>query len=78
MSLKKAWITKVTDRIASLTLESNNPDEVCNRIYFNEMLFPNNPSDQHPLRHTINLGMFNLEELEIIKNTIEDYLENNG
>lgn len=73
--LKKAWLTKHTDDLCTLTLESAFPqDEDRKRIHIDDNLFPNNPTPEHPLRHTIIIGMLSREDLINLESAITTYI----
>jgi hypothetical protein len=70
MRLKKVWLTDVANGTYSVTLESNNPQDICNRIVVFENLFPAEPTDKHPLRQTVNLGIFDAVDLRLIRDEL--------
>ena len=69
--LKKVWITKNCERLYSITLESSDPELPINAAC---MKFPNLPTPQHPLRHTTNIGLLNIDDLLDIRNAIDEFL----
>jgi hypothetical protein len=73
MQLKKCWITPCSRASFSLSFESTGT-EVINRIYVKENVFPDKPTPEHPLRHTINFGQFDDNDLLNIADTIYDFL----
>jgi hypothetical protein len=64
--------------LASLSIESANPTSNftgdTRQVVVREMTTPANPTPEHPLRHTINLGLFDDEDLIKIYSTIQQYL----
>jgi hypothetical protein len=78
MHLKKCWITQDSRTSVSLSLESAHPIEEHSRIQTREMVFPDKPSDEHPLRHTIVLSTFDNDDLHEIAETIYHYLAFRG
>jgi len=74
-TFKKCWIATQSRRdIYSITFESENPSDLTKKLSVNEMLFPAKPSLDHPLRHTINLGLFDSDDLIAIRDTIDKFL----
>ena len=71
--IKKAWITPWTDNLSSLTIESENAKEF--KLEVSERTFPVNPTFEHPLRHTINIGLLSYEDMITLYKTIKTYLE---
>jgi len=71
-NVKKSWITH-HDRLYMLSVESANPD-VCspNRVSIDEIRFPNEPSEQHPKRHVVTLGLLSENDLVELHNTLAD------
>lgn len=69
--LKKCWITKNNDNY-SITLESIDPKIP---ISCSDMLFPKEPTEKHPLRHTINIGVLSFEDLVLLKNELQFMIE---
>jgi len=73
--LKKVWLTKHTDDLSTITLESMFPqNEDCKRIHIDSILFPNNPTPKNPLRHTMVIGMLSREDLINLESAITSYL----
>lgn len=69
--IKKAWLNEISRDCFSLSLESANPEIP---IYTNQLTFPDKPTPTHPKRHTINIGVFDKDDLLKIKSIIEEYL----
>lgn len=76
-NLKKIWITPHTDEVFSLTLESSEPGTEYS-INVIERQFPKNPTKEHPLRHTVVLGSFGIEDLKLLRNTLDNSISNYG
>ena len=70
--IRKAWLTQVTDDLCSLTIESAHPTDE-KKLVVNELSFPAVPTPDHPLRHTINLGLISIDDL--LGDAIQDYLD---
>ena len=60
--IKKCWVTFQGD-LCSLTIESSNPEV---GLYAKERTFPANPTPEHPLRHTINIGILDQDDIDIL------------
>ena len=75
MLLRKFWINEISHSLVSLSFESKNPELIENRLSVKETTFPQNPSNEHPLRHVINIGLFNDNELFQIYAIIKKHLE---
>lgn len=73
--LKKVWITEYDGGLASLTVESACAVDKWQRVKYYENVFPELPSKNNPLRHTIVLRLFNDEDLKMIMVTIAKYLQ---
>jgi len=73
--LKKCWITPISDRLTSITFESEEPEREEKRLSSQTSLFPERPSPEDPLRHVIILGLVNREDLEKIRDTITTFLD---
>lgn len=74
-SLKRAWLTPHDAGLAALTVESGHPEIDYKRIRAESRNFPAEPSPEHPLRHTIVLGLFDVDDLLKIRSAIDSYLE---
>lgn len=77
MKLKKVWINDTGRKNYSITFESANPKELWNRILVGENVFPAEPTKEHPLRQTVNLGNFDIEDLRLIQYDISKIISNN-
>jgi hypothetical protein len=71
LTLKKCWLTEAGCSLFSLTLESSDPEKIVQRISVIENSFPKEPSEKHPLRHTINLGLFDIDDLTEVYDAIK-------
>jgi hypothetical protein len=78
MRIKSCWVATHPGSCSTLTIESGNPSEKDYRISAHDLLFPAMPSPEHPLRHTINLGVFDDEDLQRISDVILGYLNSKG
>jgi len=73
--LKKCWITSITERLASITFESDEPEKEEKRLSTQMMIFPERPTPEDPLRHVVNLGLLSRDDLGKIRDTINSYLD---
>lgn len=69
-NIKKVWTTEIGRGLCSLSIESANADLP---ISIHEHTFPANPTPDHPKRHTINLGVFDDEDLQMLRKVLGDY-----
>lgn len=75
-TIKKSWITEgLAEGLYSITLESNKPDLEHERIRVSELSFPKEPSEKHPLRHTVNIGLLTEQDLINLWITIGKHLD---
>lgn len=70
MTIKKVWVTDKDGELYSLSIESSTPELSHTRIKLSEMLFPANPTEKNPLRHTVNVGLFDIYDLQDIYDAI--------
>lgn len=73
--IKKVWITDQESNLVSLSIESANAVERHMRVKSFELVFPEVPSKNNPIRHTIALSLLDEEDLKKIMNTIAKYLK---
>lgn len=71
MNLKKCWITDQGADLVTLSFESEHTDFKKLRVREND--FPDNPTPEHPKRHTISLGMLDSDDLLKIYNVLTAY-----
>lgn len=74
MALKRAWITPQEGNLVSLSFESETVIPEYMRVKVKEVVFPVNPTKEKPLRHTICLKLFTLQDLITLRETIDDYV----
>lgn len=74
MALKMVWLVKKSERFEhySISFESKEPRHV--KLSAHELTFPENPTITRPLRHTISLGIFNIEDIEYIHKELGTFL----
>lgn len=76
--IKKAWITEHDAGLVALSIESANPEADYTRITAVGMLFPAEPSSEHPLRHTVAIALLDEDDLRMIRDVINEYLPWDG
>jgi hypothetical protein len=72
-NLKKAWLTEshILGTGWTLSLESAKVEQEYERLIVSQSNFPDEPSDKHPKRHTVVIGLLDSEDLLKIKQAIE-------
>ena len=75
-NLKKAWLTEshILGTGFTLSLESAKVDPDYEKLIISQSTFPDEPTDKHPKRHTIVIGLFDSDDLLKIKLVIEQTL----
>lgn len=73
-AIKKVWITEHDASLVALTIESNYVKEKHMRVKAFEYEFPEVPSKNNPLRHTVNISLLNEEDLTTILVAIAKHL----
>ena len=73
-TLKKAWITPWERGLVSLSLESLETDPEYRRLDVENRLFPS-PKDPSLRRFTTILRILTVEDLQMIRDAIDAYLE---
>ena len=73
-AIKKVWITEHDVGLVALSMESVHVIEKFRRIHMREMEFPEVPSKNNPLRHTIVVSLLDDEDLKKIMVTIAKHL----
>ena len=68
--IKKVWLHE-SDNNFSLTIESNLNIGV---VHVSALSFPENPTPEHPRRHTTCLGSFDIQDLILIHDAINTEL----
>ncbi len=66
MGLKHIWSTPHGAGLLSISFESANAEEAHQRITIAEGAFPAKPNKKYPLRHTINIGLFDEDDINMI------------
>jgi hypothetical protein len=74
-AIKQAWITDHDANLVALSLESSNVKEKHMRVKAYDMEFPEVPSKNNPLRHTVSISLLDEEDLKKILAAICKYLK---
>lgn len=74
-AIKAVWITEHDTRLCALSIESEHVKEKHMRVKVHQMEFPEVPSKNNPLRHSISLSLLNDDDLIIILKAIAKYLK---
>jgi hypothetical protein len=77
-AIKSIWITKHDGGLVSLSMESEIVKPEYMRLKVEERAFPDIPTKRHPKRHTISVKLLSQEDLEMIVEIIEAYLDQEG
>lgn len=73
--IKKVWVTDQESGLVSLSIESIHVTEKHMRVKSYEHVFPEVPSKNNPLRHTVVLSLFDEEDLKKIMIAIGKHLK---
>lgn len=73
--VKQAWVTDHDTKLVALTMESSYVKEKHRRLKIYELEFPEVPSKNNPLRHTVNVSLLDEEDLKKILIAICKYLK---
>lgn len=68
--IKQAWITEHDVGLVTISLESKHVTERYMRVKVHEHEFPEVPSKNNPLRHTVVISLLDEEDLKKILNII--------
>lgn len=72
--MKSAWIAPYEAGLVSIVIESEHPEIEYKRIRIRDSVFPVTPTPDHPLRHTVNIGLLDRDDLFLLRDTIDIYL----
>jgi hypothetical protein len=70
--IKKVWVTKNCERMYSITLESKYNESPIGAY---ASVFPSQMSDTQNQRHTLKIGLFDIDDLLDIRDTINEFLQ---
>ena len=73
--LRHVWFTEHGSRLVMMSVEVNNPAPEAPAPHCTEMSFPAEPSPEHPLRRVMKMGILNEDDLCMIRDAINEYLE---
>jgi len=70
-TLRKAWLTEISDEVFSLTLESDDPEVEWMQVHASSHTFPKEPSERHPLRHTLCISTLAQHDVNILAQALD-------
>jgi len=73
--VKNVWLTDQEAGYFSLSFESKDPITPHHRLSIRENLFPKNPTQTHPLRHTVSISLLTLEDLILLRQKLDEFLQ---
>ncbi len=73
--LKKVWFTGSASDLVALSIESADPTVEHHRVTGRNLLYPHVPTAHYPLRHVLVVEMLGVEDLVMIRDAINEYLE---
>lgn len=78
--IKKVWLNPFATNqdMFHLCLESAMPNEPYTRVTATEMVFPTTPTPDFPLRHTLSLGLLEMDDIVLLRDTLGNFLADNG
>lgn len=78
-TMKSCWLTtqEPTDLVV-LSIESARPKPQYAQIGVTERCFPSKPTDEHPLRHVVTVGLLDRKALEMLRDKLSRWLEDEG
>lgn len=65
-AIKQVWITEHDANLVALSIESTHVHQKHMRVKVYEAEFPDVPSTRHPLRHVVNISLFDENDLKKI------------
>lgn len=74
-AIEKVWVTEYDGGLVSLSMESKIVEPGYMRLKIEQRAFPNKPTKKYPLRHTINVKLLSLADLEMLEEAIGKYLD---
>jgi hypothetical protein len=74
-AIKKVWITEHDASLVALSIESIYVTEVHMRVKPFEMLYPEVPSKNNPLRHVVSISLLNEDDLKKVMFAIAKHLK---
>jgi hypothetical protein len=72
--LKKAWLTPAGGSLFGLSLESLDPEDPIRRVRVDQHLFPNVPTESHPLKHVTVVNCLDRDDLRAIRDAITELI----
>jgi hypothetical protein len=77
-AIKKVWVTKQGKGMVSISFESTYALPEYMRLKIKELSFPDKPTKKFPKRHTICLKLLDMDDLELIIETLSAYVDTGG
>jgi hypothetical protein len=74
MTIKQVWITEMTERLVSMSMESATVEPEHMRLKVDDRDFPDKPTKRNPKRHVCVVGLLTREDLEMLRVEITRYL----
>jgi hypothetical protein len=74
MAIKQVWITEFDAGLVSIAMESAIVEPEHMRLKVEEQEFPDKPTKRNPKRHTCNVGLLSIEDLQMLRDEITRYL----
>lgn len=71
-AIKKSWISSSNDRLYNLSIESIDPYGPPHKLTTHELDFPQEPTEEHPKRHVVTLGLLSENDLVELHNTLAE------
>ena len=74
-AIKQVWVTDHDSRLVALSIESEHVQEKHMRVKAYELEFPEVPSKNNPLRHTVSISLLSEDDLKMILVAIAKHLK---
>jgi hypothetical protein len=74
-NIKKVWVTEQGSGLVSISFESKIVSPVHMRLKVTELSFPDKPTKKFPKRHTIALKLLDMDDVELIVETLSAYID---
>jgi 7-keto-8-aminopelargonate synthetase-like enzyme len=77
--IEKVWVNSLIDfRLFSLSIQSKSAIKEEQKLHVREMTFPAVPTEEHPLRHVINIGALTPEDINLLAQTLDTVRTDRG
>ena len=74
-AIKQVWVTEHDTKLVALSIESVYVEEKYRRVKIHELEFPEVPSKNNPLRHTVSISLLSEDDLKMILVAIAKHLK---